>query len=60
MIKKAINMNDNKITDFSNRLNQTITHAYKKPKKFGKEKKNNRPKVIWINTQEMGRSERVI
>ena len=60
MIKKAINMNDNKIIDFSNRLNQTITHGYKKPKKFGKEKKNKRPKVIWINTHEMGWSERVI
>ena len=27
MIKKAINMKDNKITDFSNRLNQTITQG---------------------------------
>ena len=27
LIKKAINMNDNKITDFSNRLNQTITQG---------------------------------
>ena len=39
LIKKAINMNDNKITDFSNRLNQTITQGYKKSKNFEKEKK---------------------
>lgn len=36
-------MNDNKIIDFSNRLNQTITYGYKKPKKliWKREKKQN-------------------
>ena len=45
MIKKAINMKDNKnITDFSNRLNQTITQGYKKSKNFEKKKKKKKKK----------------